>query len=106
MRAFLLLVGLVVTLVPALADPPAGVRIAGATSYPAHSLVRLKAEGVDAKAGILWRVYPSANVQRATNPRGVLEFAAPPGSYFYCNPFYPSGSPCRGGKSPVPLYQA
>ncbi|CAN5457393.1 hypothetical protein BH11PLA2_BH11PLA2_28910 [soil metagenome] len=81
MRAFLSLVGLVVTLVPALADPPTGAKIAGTTSYPAHSLVRLKAEGVDAKAGILWRVYPSKDVQRATNPRGVLEFAAPPGSY-------------------------
>lgn len=60
-------------------DAPA--HVAGAVKVPAHKLVRLKAEGVDAKAAILWRVYPSAGVDRATTPRGVLEFAAPPGAY-------------------------
>ncbi len=65
----------------AFAQSPSPVRIAGATNYTPHSLVKLKAEGADAKAGLLWRVYPSANVQRATNPRGVFEFAAPPGTY-------------------------
>jgi hypothetical protein len=65
----------------AFAQSPPAVRIAGATNYAPHSLVKLKAEGADAKAGLLWRVYPSANVQRATNPRGVFEFAAPPGTY-------------------------
>ena len=57
------------------------IRIGGGTKYAPHSLVRLKAEGVDAKAAILWRVYPSKDVQRATSPRGVLEFAAHPGHY-------------------------
>ncbi len=57
------------------------IRIAGETKYKPHSLVRLKAEGVDAKAAILWRVHPSKDVQRATSPRGVLEFAAHPGTY-------------------------
>lgn len=57
------------------------VRIAGETRYKPHSLVRLKAEGVDAKAALLWRVYPSKDLQRATGPRGVLEFAAHPGTY-------------------------
>jgi len=65
----------------AFAQSPPAVRIAGATNYAPHSLVKLKAEGADAKAGMLWRVYPSVNVQRATNPRGVFEFAAPPGTY-------------------------
>ena len=57
------------------------VRIAGETKYKPHSLVRLKAEGVDARAALLWRVYPSQDVQRATSPRGLLEFAAHPGTY-------------------------
>jgi hypothetical protein len=57
------------------------IRIGGETKYKPHSLVRLKAEGVDAKAALLWRVYPSKDVQRATSPRGVLEFAAHPGTY-------------------------
>lgn len=65
----------------AFAQSPSPVRIAGATTYAPHSLVKLKAEGADAKAGLLWRVYPSTSVQRATNPRGVFEFAAPPGTY-------------------------
>jgi hypothetical protein len=56
-------------------------RIGGETKYKPHSLVRLKAEGVDAKVALLWRVYPSKDVQRATSPRGVLEFAAHPGTY-------------------------
>lgn len=57
------------------------IRIAGETKYKPHSLVRLRAEGVDPKAAILWRVHPAKDVQRATTPRGVLEFAAPPGTY-------------------------
>jgi hypothetical protein len=58
-----------------------GVRITGETKYKPHSLVRLRAEGVDAKAAILWRLHPAKDVQRATTPRGVLEFAAQPGTY-------------------------
>lgn len=77
MRGIAALVLLALSLVPAHAQ----MRIAGTTNYPPHSLVRLKAEGVDPKSGVLWRVYPSAGVQRATNPRGVFEFAAPPGTY-------------------------
>jgi hypothetical protein len=57
------------------------IRITGETKYKPHSLVRLKAEGVDAKAAILWRIHPSKDVQRATSPRGVLEFVAHPGTY-------------------------
>jgi len=60
-------------------NPP--VRIAGETKYKPHSLVRLKAEGADPKAAILWRIHPAKDVHRATTPRGVLEFAAPPGTY-------------------------
>lgn len=58
-----------------------GIHIAGETRYKPHTLVRLRAEGIDAKAAILWRVHPAKDVQRATTPRGVLEFAAHPGSY-------------------------
>jgi len=74
---------LLVCLVLALASEARAetLRIVGETKYKPHSLVRLRAEGVDVKAAILWRVYPSKDVQRATSPRGVLEFAAHPGSY-------------------------
>jgi hypothetical protein len=57
------------------------IRIGGEPKYKPHALVRLKAEGVDAKAALLWRVYPSKDVQRAISPRGLLEFAAHPGTY-------------------------
>jgi len=57
------------------------IRIAGETKYKPHALVRLKAEGVDAKAAILWRIHPSHDVQRATTAKGILEFAARPGVY-------------------------
>jgi len=57
------------------------VKIVGETKYKPHSLVRLRADGADAKAALLWRVHPAKNVQRATNPRGILEFAAHPGTY-------------------------
>lgn len=57
------------------------IRITGETKYKPHALVRLRAEGIDPKAAILWRVHPAKDVQRATTPRGVLEFAAHPGTY-------------------------
>ena len=75
----LILVALATASVEA-ADGP-GVRITGEAKYPPHSLVRLKAEGVDPKAAVLWRVHPAKGVQKATTPRGVLEFAAHPGTY-------------------------
>lgn len=46
-----------------------------------HGLVRVKAVNVDTKAGLVWRVFPATGVSKATTPRGVLEFAAPPGVY-------------------------
>jgi hypothetical protein len=75
-----LLIGLVLAFMPGSAQADA-IRIVGETKYKPHSLVRLRAEGVDAKAAILWRIHPSKDVQRATSPRGVLEFAAHPGTY-------------------------
>lgn len=51
------------------------------TKYKPYTLVRVKASGVDEKSAIVWRVTPKANVSRATTPRGVLEFVAPPGLY-------------------------
>lgn len=55
--------------------------ITGTLEVPEHSLVRLKADGVDAKAAMIWRVSPKEGVSKATNPRGVLEFTGPPGTY-------------------------
>jgi hypothetical protein len=57
------------------------VRIVGEGRYPPHALVRLKAEGVEDRAAVIWRIYPSKDVHRATNPRGVLEFCGPAGTY-------------------------
>lgn len=59
----------------------AQLKIAGEVKYPPHSLVKLRAEGVSEKVGLRWRVSPGKGVQRATNPRGVFEFCAPPGTY-------------------------
>jgi hypothetical protein len=55
--------------------------LSGATKYKPYTLVRLKADGADSKAAIVWRVSPKLGVQRATTPRGTLEFVAPPGVY-------------------------
>ncbi len=55
--------------------------IEGETKAGPYLLVRLKAAGVDAKAGLRWKVTPSKYVSRATTPRGLLEFVAPPGEY-------------------------
>lgn len=57
------------------------VKVVGETKYKGCSLVSLRAEGVDAKAAILWDVYPMDGVQLANNPRGVFEFVAEPGKY-------------------------
>lgn len=53
----------------------------GPTKYKPYTLVRLKAENIDPKAAVIWRVSPSAGVQRANTPKGTLEFVAPPGVY-------------------------
>lgn len=60
---------------------PPGPAISGETKYKPHSLVRLRAVGVPEKAGLLWRITPKGNVQRATTSRDICEFAAPPGAY-------------------------
>lgn len=74
--------GLAASVVAAPLDPPAPrLEVVGALKVKPYTLVRLKAEGVDPKAAILWRVSPSAGVERATTPKGVLEFVAPPGTY-------------------------
>jgi hypothetical protein len=47
-----------------------------------YRLVRLQAENVPAKAGIIWRVRPDKGVDRSSQPdKNKLEFVAPPGSY-------------------------
>lgn len=55
--------------------------IKGDLKYEPHTLVRLQADGIPAKAGIKWRVYPATGVQRATTTQDRLEFAAHPGTY-------------------------
>ena len=56
------------------------VRIVGETKYKPHSLVRLKAEGLPAKAAVLWRVTPP-KVDRATTAPHLCEFTGHPGEY-------------------------
>lgn len=46
-----------------------------------YKLVRVSVEGADPKALLKWRVSPKKGVDRATTPRGLLEFVAPPGTY-------------------------
>lgn len=58
----------------------ADVKIIGPASVPSHKLVRLSADGADPKAGLVWRVYPRLE-DRATTPKGQLQFVAPPGTY-------------------------
>lgn len=65
---------------PAYACDPGPV-ITGETRYKPHALVRLKAEGVDPRAGMIWQVFPESNIQQATTAEDLLEFAAPPGQY-------------------------
>lgn len=60
---------------------PEALRISGETKYQLHDLVSLKAEGVDPKAAILWRVFPPTGIQQAVTPRGMFQAAAKPGTY-------------------------
>jgi len=60
---------------------PGILSIEGATEYDRDKLVRLEAKGVDAKAGLIWRVYPRDKADRADSPRGTLQFAGAPGKY-------------------------
>lgn len=62
---------------------PAGeLGIHGDLKVAPNKLVKLRADGADAKAGLLWRVSPSRDVSKPTlTPKGALEFVAPPGSY-------------------------
>ncbi len=46
-----------------------------------YKIVRIQADDVSPKAALIWRVTPAKDVSRATSPRGMLEFTAPPGQY-------------------------
>lgn len=59
----------------------AELKIVGETKVAPYRLVTLTAEGQDAKAGMVWRVYPKVGVDRAKTAKGLLQFVAPPGSY-------------------------
>lgn len=60
----------------------AELKITGDTKVAPYKLVRLSAEGLDAKAGVIWRVSPNKEVSKASGlTRGKLEFVAPPGEY-------------------------
>lgn len=73
---------LLLAALPASADP---LKVPASIEVPAkvgpHQLVRCKINAADPKATVIWRVNPSKDVQRATNPRGVFEWVAPPGTY-------------------------
>ncbi len=60
---------------------PLAARADEPVKVPPHQLARFKHENLDAKAAVLWRVTPNKGVSRATSPRGVFEFVAPPGVY-------------------------
>jgi hypothetical protein len=51
-------------------------------TYEQYKLVRLAAENVPPKAGVVWRVRPGRDVDRSSQTdRNKLEFVAPPGAY-------------------------
>ncbi len=63
----------------ALAGDPA---IVGPDRAEPYKLVRLKADGLPEKAGVLWDVMPLGKADLATGSgKGSLEFVAPPGAY-------------------------
>lgn len=64
-----------------LADDPPRAPANTPVKVKPHALARFKAEGLDPKAAVIWRVSPNKDISRATNPRGVFEFTAPPGLY-------------------------
>lgn len=80
-RSALLALSALLCLSTGAAAAPAKLTTEQVGKYKPYTLVRIKAEGVDPKAGIVWRVHPSKDVSRATTPRGLLEFVAPPGQY-------------------------
>lgn len=56
--------------------------ISGETKVVPYKIVKLTADGVDPKAGIIWRVSPAKDVSKATSSqKSRLEFVAPPGTY-------------------------
>lgn len=59
----------------------AELKIAGAVKVEQYKLVRLTAEGADAKSGLIWRVSPTKLIDKATTVKGRLEFTGPPGDY-------------------------
>jgi hypothetical protein len=63
--------------------PPlcAQLRIEGEAKVKPYKIVRLEAKGQDEKAGILWRVNPSRDIDKALSHKSQLHFVAPPGTY-------------------------
>lgn len=59
----------------------ADLKIDGPAKVEPYKVVKLKASGVDAKAGALWRIEPRQYVDRAESPKNTLQFVAPPGRY-------------------------
>lgn len=56
--------------------------IAGDEEVPAYRIVKLKAIGIEEKAGSLWKIVPSKNLSNPVNtPPDMYEFVAPPGVY-------------------------
>jgi hypothetical protein len=81
MRFTALVLGFLLSLTLQAQQAPTPPGIQAPKSIKPYTLARCQAVNVDPKAGLLWRVYPSQNVHRATTPKGTLEFTAPPGLY-------------------------
>lgn len=79
---FLLLMSCPLAAIPA-ADPlPMPMpSLAGPDTVPEHGLAVVTLQSAPPKAGIVWRVTGPGPVTKATSPRGMLQFSAPPGVY-------------------------
>lgn len=57
-------------------------KITGESKVSVNRLVRLSAENVPEKSGLLWMVFPmDATIDIATTPESIFQFVAPPGKY-------------------------
>ena len=80
--AALVLTAAVATAADPAPKPPGVLAIAGPEKVARDKLVRLKADGADPKAGLVWRVYPRGKADRAdTASDRDFQFVAPPGRY-------------------------
>jgi hypothetical protein len=58
-----------------------GASITAPDEVQPYKLARVEVAGVPEGAAVSWRVFPRESVDRASSPKGTLEFVAPPGEY-------------------------